>query len=913
MHKIALTSDKRLVGIRTWPVTEATMFEVMPVHEALESDFTTDAHFVCYTVRDADGLLYSDPRLPENHQWPRINKTALPALRKVGCEVLNTMLVFDYDLPHDAGEKVAWTTETYKTFLDETLPILRRRLGPLFATYVYLTNHGARFIHLLTEPVPGPESEGYWAALFNIYEEAGVKMDPACRDYTRLFRLPRVQRDGKSTWTGFVEQFGLVYDPDNFIVPDADLEPVEWAHARDYSTYLEVRQETADTPMPTLEVAMKLLRTNIDSPGRMGFTAAYKAAKDALQGRASYPILFEKQPLGAAGERDNRLTSLVGEVCRLLVAYNQRTDSCTFRAEHIYALFLETLDDLKPDAGTPSWHESAWDKILRFWVVSDAQGQAEQAEQEERAQDSADVRLDGLRSWTDHPDVHSPDEARALEAMCKNLILLTPAGDLVMLDKTGHYTRPVSKTNVYATLENLGLAGDLVRHATIAKDGSQGVLLKVPELLMYYGSGTTITDVSASVAHDRSIIEQFGTDQARLVYPIACLNPQIDACCMEEVDRWLLHMIGKDHIEKFKKWIAYALDFRAGPIAALALIGPPGIGKKLLVQGLAECFLHPVVVPGVALIDTFQKEMTQSIIISVDEGLPKDTVGVKMAFKDRIRMLVAGDPFTCGIKHKDSVKVRAAYRILLTANNSDIVDGLIGLDLAHHDPEAIGSRILRFTGKRQAADYLLQIGTREKRWISGDGGKDSKFVIARHFMWLHEHKEDFGAPEERFLVRGNAYEEIRRSLVQSTIAQPILGAITDLLIDQERMRKQLTASNTAAPLLRTLKGILHGIAIKDGHFWISQGALAGFCDYRGIPPLSTKHNVFKALKNFAPEGLESTGSVRSIQKKIMTLAGEERSIRWWPIDVDWLRDYAFESGVCDPVEITVIIEKGTPA
>jgi hypothetical protein len=899
MYRIALTPDKRMPGIRTWPTEDRVpLFETFLLHDALNTHFTTDAHFVAYAIRDSEGVFYGDPKLEDAPEWPRINRTALPPLRKAGAEVLSTLLVYDYDLKdnvEDPEDKVPWAADYYRMFVDETLPRLRKTLGNLFATYVYLTKHGARFIHVLATPLPVDEAEGYWNALFEKYEQAGVKVDPACKDWGRMFRLSQVIRDGVSTWTGYIEQFGIAFNPDNFVVPKADLTPVDWKKTRDYSEYLDLKLETMDTPMPEFEVAMALVRSGKRQ------THAYKKAREVLQGRNCYRVFFENEPVGSPGNRDHRLTSLVGEACRMLSAYNTRTGTEIFQPEHVYALFLPALDDLESDSGTPSWHESAWGKILRFWAAVNAQIEAEHKQTEERARDNVHTRLDGLRSWTDCPQIHDADDDRAIEFMTTNLILPTPRGDLIVLQEDGRYSRPVSKAVVYAALQRYGLTGDLVQDVKIGNDGAVKGLVPVPELLKYYGFGTALVEVCSSVAEDHPVIQGFGTAEARVVYPMARLNSRIAPCYMESVETWLKYLVGGTDLPRLKKWLAYALDFRAGPIAALALIGPPSIGKKLLVQGLAECFEDHTVVPGQCLIETFQREMTRSVIVHIDEGLPKDGPGVRMAFKDKIRSLTAGDPTMCNVKYGDPISVRAPFRILLTANNDSIVAGLVGLQLEQHDPEALGMRVLRIEGRRKAADYLERLDTRGKRWITGDSGAPSNYVIAKHFLWLYANKETFGEPEGRFLVQGNTHDGIRKSITESASAQAMLHALVKMVEEVPSMKLIGDADNAASLNKKVINSILDGMSFNDGHVWVTMQAVRDFCELRDIEIPRRDKQARAALVAMAPqEAQRDSGAVRALR---ITLRGKERNVRWWPVDSRWIMDYAFDSGICEPLEL----------
>ena len=74
-----------------------------------------------------------------------------------------------------------------------------------------------------------------------------------------------------------------------------------------------------------------------------------------------------------------------------------------------------------------------------------------------------------------------------------------------------------------------------------------------------------------------------------LELPMYKRNDNLPSEPNEYVDEWL-RALGGDHYDEICNWIAYALDFEAGPICALSLRGEGSIGKKLLTEGLAECF-----------------------------------------------------------------------------------------------------------------------------------------------------------------------------------------------------------------------------------------------------------------------------------------------------------------------------------
>jgi len=42
---------------------------------------------------------------------------------------------------------------------------------------------------------------------------------------------------------------------------------------------------------------------------------------------------------------------------------------------------------------------------------------------------------------------------------------------------------------------------------------------------------------------------------------------------------------------------------------------------------------------------------------------------------------------------------------------------------------------------------------------------------------------------------------------------------------------------------------------------------------------------------------------------VIALDRKAHNVRWWPVDRQWILDYAFESGITEPWKLTEIIEK----
>ncbi len=163
---------------------EANSHRVRPAYVVQELEATlsylhnTDAHLVTYIVSQ-DGV-------PLDRQ-PRVNKGGLDWLIEQGFTVECDALFCDVDNPGHAE----WTKER-RAELDEQLTQL-----PVLSTCgIYLTLHGYRLIQPLDEPVAVPSVERYLDSWLDELSQAGLEPDPACRDWTRHFRLPNVKRGG---------------------------------------------------------------------------------------------------------------------------------------------------------------------------------------------------------------------------------------------------------------------------------------------------------------------------------------------------------------------------------------------------------------------------------------------------------------------------------------------------------------------------------------------------------------------------------------------------------------------------------------------------------------------------------------------------------------------------------------------
>lgn len=167
--------------VRGWPSHEdGERVYACSLETALTRDYSSDAHFAAYTA--------PMPR--------RLTSGA------VGCtEITMHMIVLDVDDPatHGTGEpaSVEWR--------EEQRARCDRLVGEHSGAFFYDTRGGYRCVYRLREPsaICDPQAAAKWRQEYAVIREYllrrfDISIDPACSDWTRLFRLPHATRDRES-------------------------------------------------------------------------------------------------------------------------------------------------------------------------------------------------------------------------------------------------------------------------------------------------------------------------------------------------------------------------------------------------------------------------------------------------------------------------------------------------------------------------------------------------------------------------------------------------------------------------------------------------------------------------------------------------------------------------------------------
>lgn len=814
----------------------------MPLRAALEQRWTDDAHFYTYEVPQF---------LADQTPWWRINKrgTAVAELRAIGADVQTRIGVIDFDVAPEGG----WTEETRNAFL-ETLANLPSPIADW--SVLYFTRGGARLIYCFSRPLPVEHAEPVVRGLCVALTSAGLAADLACCDWTRCFRLPQVTREGSEEWHQWwchVEIREAVLDVDRVAVIG---EP-----ARVQTTAIQ----RTDWNVPTPEEARKLLEVGDHK------TEWAKAAKRRLVGRDCYGYLFEHQMLHE-GERDEGLSRLVGEAIQTL--YPTTTGGLTgTRPEHVYALFSGVAEQLTPDRDHPDWLAKLAYYVGNYWSGSAAQFAQEAArvaevakKEEHDACTLAQRVLQGMRSWCDIPALHDEDENKSLAWLNQRMIVAAPGETHFVMRPDGFYDSiPVTGGRLNARIRELGM--DLMMPIDEERDGR--LVPKAPNKLLR-DHATIVETVRAEPELQGARIDRISTARSAFVMSLyerrKDLIPTFDA----DVDQWLEKLGG----QMLKVWLAWALAWEEGPICALSIAGPPGIGKGMLVAALQECTVTGELATGGDLVGDHGTGPLRSPWLVINEGFPVGKGSKSPA--DAFRRIVSGEIEPVNPKYQALIHIRNPMRVILTGNGLDVVQVLTGgRDLSPDDSAALAARLLHITATKAAGDWLRErgffdfTGSPGRRWVAGVGGMASDFVVAKHLLWLHKNRGK--KPGKRFLVDGAGDSEILFDLRLSGAALPVVECIVDMLnaVDEKRIPA------------------IDGLTIEGNKIYVLSGAISDFARRNRNP--SSRMDSFnqRQLAN-ALSGLRSCTPTRTLLKSRLKVG---KSL-WSELDSALLLDVA---------------------
>ncbi len=805
--------------------------------DALTGTYNTDAHFVTYSVPGAAVI-------------PRMNKPALRSVRDAGMDIVCQYIVLDYDNPAHGG----WTPDTLREFMAH----FELKCDDLMAQWraFYTTRGGARIVYELSEPLPCDEAELRIAGLIARYHARTILVDNL-KDWTRLFRLPNVNRDGEQQgdawWYINVQQDNVV---------DVDALP-SLGELGELSAL-----KPLDASRPDSDEAKDSLWT-VQGEKRVR-TEWYRTAKRALNGRACFRCIFEEAPIARDGERNQTLISYTGSAVSLLHGYPDT------EPELVFALFVPAVEQLDGADGSRAWIDTLWHGVKLAWERED--GRAEQAKveavhKERETVSGKDVLIAGVREW--YPAL--PEDADAAWAWISGRQVLAAPSKYFVLRPDGFYHgTPCGKDMLPATIHRLGMTYlvDGFEMPIYDKDGNEVGTKTCTTAALLEDHAFAVQGVAGRANQKGGTLFTDATGQSYLQLAMYSLRDDIAAEYSADVDEWLHACFGERTLD-VTNWLGHALDFRR-PICALSVVGPPSMGKKILAKGLAECINTRKYADGQEMVDQYQSAIAKTPFVNINEGFPVQQFGRSAA--DNFRRWTSGDPITVNPKFMPTLEIQSPLRILITANNSEVVRTIsLGKTLSIEDRDAIGMRLLHIVAQETAADWLRMKGgwNFTEGWIDGDDGEPGDDIVAKHFMWLYKNRPP--VPDgNRFLVEGGLDSDVIQDMaLESGLMPDVVETIIDLISSSTRETTPGLSVDENTGLVYILPA-----AVVTHHSKIAR---------RGGRAL-THRPVAQALRTL------KHAAWREGNHRVVDANGRKKQARWWMLDNSMLLRAARSNG-----------------
>jgi len=809
--------------------------EHVALSEALSRVWDQDAHLILYSVHDED----------DNQVFARASKRSPFAAELIqrGGAIKVWILVFDHDLPKAGGLKQEWTEEGLSEFVQglagADLPA---------PTYWYSTLHGSRFVYVLTEPVDHLRAELLCRAIIAKFATAGIVLDDACTDWTRLFRLPRtIREDTGQVYETMLLGPGDPLDPGTITVDDSAARPEVFAEIRPY-----------DGDMPDADEVHALLFRKGDN-GREYPSDWAKTARKYLSGRDAYEVCFEDKALDVSKGWNNAVIKFAGQV----IGMTARQENAT--PEGIFAVMYGAIEQLQAEedlgANQTNWFAKTWDIVARMWANEQAQIEAENRQREQQIVQGKAVRAEIVQKIMAARPADVPQDAEAAEAFVKSRMIASDGrGHYIMRRDTSYNINPVGDSMLVPMIRELGME-DVIE--TSEMRGKSWVTCSAKTILDNHA--TPIVNVRCSSREKDAYID--GPPGHRTLHiPVHRLNPLTVPAYSADVDEWLQSLFG-DKYDLGVEWLSWALEV-AAPICALNLYGAPGAGKGLLVQGLFECFEGERMNDG-RVMGKYNEGLLHTPIINCDEGVPNIKSDEALALDQAFRSFVSGGNITVRSMYQNPFSANVYPRIIFTSNDRDILKSIIGhRDLTDDDIRAIELRLLSINVTSQGREFLTARGNYSftAGWVHGKG--KSRYVLANHIRHLHEHRVPSKHGSNRLLVEGEVDTMLVRGMrLRSNSAQTVLKALSKMIESPEQKNRQ-------------------GLFIdgQEGRVWVTPSGVVSFVERlqidQGSRDALTLPRAGQVLRQFA--GLAQDESIEKSRPP-----GAERG-RWVEIDLGLL-------------------------
>ena len=437
--------------------------------------------------------------------------------------------------------------------------------------------------------------------------------------------------------------------------------------------------------------------------------------------RKAFKAVLKGESFAEHGSRDTTLTRM----CGALAGWAPGVEPAELAK--IFSTSLTVMEQEHPDDLPPSM-ELTEDKIAR----AQASLAANAEEASEHATETAQVTNMTPASDPDDFEQAAANVGLTGDELRQRLILRQDTSMWVWRQRLRRWEGPINEgaTQWLATRELALVPG--VNTFVRKKDGTVRAKT-LSELAVDYAEV-----VSVSVADLKVDTPHYDIDKRRLTMPgaeLRPLEPEYDA----EVDAWL-ELLGNKRAGVLKDWIA-GIRRHDRPNCVLFIPGDPGVGKSLLVRGLARIWDCDGATDIRMVMNNFNDELRRCPLVVVEEGKWNrfDDITTKL------RRFVTDTTRSINKKHLQTMELSGHLRLMVTANNFNLFAGDQYV-LTRADRDAIAQRFLEINPDPRAADFLNKLDPVERDGLAADNR------IAKHALWLAENRKV--TSRGRFWVEG---------------------------------------------------------------------------------------------------------------------------------------------------------------
>ena len=293
-----------------------------------------------------------------------------------------------------------------------------------------------------------------------------------------------------------------------------------------------------------------------------------------------------------------------------------------------------------------------------------------------------------------------------------------------------------------------------------------------------------------------------------------------------DVEKWLT-LLGGKKADKLLDWVATVTKLTKQS-SALYLQGPPGTGKSLISQGLARLWHRGGPTELVRVLGEWSADMARCPLIVADEQIPQSFKGQRTSAE--LRSLVGNSSRTLTRKFRDNSDLVGAVRLILSANNSDML--VFEETLSQADLEAVAGRFLHIVGDKSAANFLNTIDT--TGWVDDD-------IIAKHMLWMKDNR--VVKEGKRFLVEGSARDVSKQLATRGGVA----GRVAEWLV---RYLCETPFSSLAASQSSPQQADM--VRVGNGSYLVNTNAIVTFWEqYAKSKQTPSTPQVGAALRNLS--------------------------------------------------------------